>query len=667
MYDKTPVYPHNEHLPWAHEPLKSLYVFQRLFTTLLLVPLWVLYYTILPRSFRPRPSWSITQIVVVKFTKRIYKVTEVAGVTWGTRDPTKQPDEKSLKETRFAWVPPLPDELRTGIVNDHQVHCQKVGTFIWPKVPPPSVRMRCKPNRGGPSEKIQHQIHVPDNVRTVASQSDDALDASTTVASTPASNFKLPKLDTDVHIEEARYYTGDPNCDLDVEADAADPPPRMIGVYLHGGGYCHMSAHENSGTSRIPRRLIKDKLFQEIHAVEYRLLQHAPVPGAIQDAAAVYAHLVTHHLGARKGADGKYHYPEPPIPYHTHAYNSPTLQGVVSDSSVPSVGQVFDSETRFGTFAMPPGTVTSPVTEAEQQQRVENAPERDHRRSDSLDPVLSGNDATPHSPVQSLHRASTDENPVAAAYRPRIILIGDSAGGNLVLALARWIRDEGVLPVPDGMLLLSPSCDPSHTLPQVPASRRPRPHADTDYLLDTPEPRELLSRTFLGHHPIEMVYSPYVSPASEWVLSVFHGKEGMDDLEPLGPHNDTRDYREGIEAYDCTGPAGGDTDADVDVDEALPPGMPARTASSNPFIRAPPGMGLFSEFPRALVVVGDAERLEREVVALERGLEHDGVRVRMVWAKDAVHDILIMGAWDERVREGVWREVGKWVREVAAE
>jgi hypothetical protein len=39
--------------------------------------------------------------------------------------------------------------------------------------------------------------------------------------------------------------------------------------------------------------------------------------------------------------------------------------------------------------------------------------------------------------------------------RTKIILIGDSAGGNLVLALARWIRDEGLLPPPDGMLLLS--------------------------------------------------------------------------------------------------------------------------------------------------------------------------------------------------------------------
>ena len=199
------------------------------------------------------------------------------------------------------------------------------------------------------------------------------------------------------------------------------------------------------------------------------------------------------------------------------------------------------------------------------------------------------------------------------------------------------------------------SCHLAHTLPQVPASRRPRPHADTDYLLDTPEPRALLSRTFLGHHPIEMVYSPYISPASEWVLSVFHGNEGMVDLEPLGPHKDSRDYRdEGIKTYDCA----------VNCAPMCPDGRPA---ANNPYIRGPGGMGLFTDFPRALIVVGDAERLEREVAALERALEHDGVRVRMVWAKDAVHDVLIMAAWDERVREGIWKEIGKWVGEVAVD
>jgi acetyl esterase/lipase len=94
------------------------------------------------------------------------------------------------------------------------------------------------------------------------------------------------------------------------------------------------------------------------------------------------------------------------------------------------------------------------------------------------------------------------------------------------------------------------------------------------------------------------------------------------------------------------------------------PDAPGRTASTNPYIRDPSGLGLFTQFPRALIVVGDAERLEREVLALERGMEHDGVRVRMVWAKDSVHDPLILAHWDEKVREGVWEEIARWVKEV---
>ena len=251
MYDKTPVFPHQQHLPWAHEPLKSIYVFQRLLTTLLLVPLWVFYYSILPRSFRPRPSWSITQTIVVKFTKRIYKVTEVAGVTWGTRDPTLEPDEKSLQETRFIWVPPLPGDLCTGIVNDDQVLPQKVGTYVWPKLAPPSAHLRCHVKGVGDGELPYFQQN-PSDVHAVdlPFESDD----DTTVINTPATTFKPPKID--VH-EEPLHSIADAIKNLDVEASAADSPPPVIGLYLHGGGYCHMSAHEKSGTSRVPRRLMK--------------------------------------------------------------------------------------------------------------------------------------------------------------------------------------------------------------------------------------------------------------------------------------------------------------------------------------------------------------------------------------------------------------------------
>ena len=253
MYDKTPVYPHQQHLTWAHEPLKSIYVFQRLVTTILLVPLWIVYYSLLPRSFRPRASWSLTQIIVVKFTKRISKVTEVAGVTWGTRDPTQEPDHALLKETRFAWVPPLPDELRTGVVDDNEVQCLRVGTFIWPKVPSSAMRMRSVLSGGGSTaEQPDPQKYIPENALATSSQLDNS--------TTPASQSALPKFhELDTHLPEVLHT----DRDADIEADAVDSPPHMIGIYLHGGGYCHMSAHESSGTSRIPRRLLNVRVMPD--------------------------------------------------------------------------------------------------------------------------------------------------------------------------------------------------------------------------------------------------------------------------------------------------------------------------------------------------------------------------------------------------------------------
>ncbi len=182
-------------------------------------------------------------------------------------------------------------------------------------------------------------------------------------------------------------------------------------------------------------------------AVEYRLLQHAPVPGALQDAATVYAHLVTHYLGGLKGPDGKYHYPNSLIPCHTDAHNSPAPH-LVSDTLPPSLGRK--------SSAVP--SVPSP-TGAEYRQHVE-ATQGYIDRDDLVEPQISGNDASPRSPANPVYSTRANTVPIAAARRPRIILIGDSAGGNLVLALARWIRDEGVLPQPDGLLLLSPSCDP---------------------------------------------------------------------------------------------------------------------------------------------------------------------------------------------------------------
>lgn len=221
-----PPYAHFEHLPYAHEPWKSLYVGQRVFTTLLLVPVWVLYYLIMPKSFRPRPSWSIKQIVAVNFTRRVHKVTEMAGVLWGTRDPTTEPAAGSLKETRFEWIDPLPDKMRTGILNDPAVPFVRVGAFVWPK-DTPRLGLCRHPSKKNVLVPAVKQIQMP-----------EVIPHGTSLGSIPESPSA----------EQPRF-------DPDVESTSSQVP--LIGMFMHGGGYCHMSAEENCSTSRIPRRLMQ--------------------------------------------------------------------------------------------------------------------------------------------------------------------------------------------------------------------------------------------------------------------------------------------------------------------------------------------------------------------------------------------------------------------------
>jgi len=426
-----------------------------------------------------------------------------------------------------------------------------------------------------------------------------------------------------------------------------------------------MSAHESSGTSRIPRRLIQEKIFAQIYSVEYRLLQFAPVPAAIQDAAAVYAHVVLNVLGASRDVDGVYRYP--------------------------------------GSSPPPP----------------------------SPDPSLPSNSS------------SSQEK-----TRPRVILIGDSAGGNLVLGLARWIRDEAVLPMPDGMLLLSPSCDPSHAFPIAPSSYIPRPHERTDYLVDTPEPRALLQKTFIGHHPVETIHSPYISPTSPRVLRAYghsvewdgeggqygplqlqameaaEGNLGLMTGVPLpttvGPnaggtslsHTGTEDCahqsieaasattvdgRSGLTAATIAGsastvsgsgivsatsgvgvqrdgaPESGHLSLVMEAPEPVsagvegipgtPPGEDVTQLYLNPApVNPAHRSSLFRDFPPSFVVMGDAERLEREVGLLTRAMQTDGVDVKLHIVKDGVHDCLMLKWWDEKERQKVWRGISEWVQ-----
>ncbi|QRW17803.1 alpha/beta hydrolase family protein [Rhizoctonia solani] len=110
-------------------------------------------------------------------------------------------------------------------------------------------------------------------------------------------------------------------------------------------------------------------------------------------------------------------------------------------------------------------------------------------------------------------------------FKPQnIILAGDSAGGNLVLALTRYLRDNPQigLPLPGGLLLVSPWSDLGEThLQQRPNSLSGKIHDQcSDFMAgDWKSPLSTLRhgiRSLLGNHlsSTDAKKNPYISPAS---------------------------------------------------------------------------------------------------------------------------------------------------------
>lgn len=208
-----------------------------------------------------------------------------------------------------------------------------------------------------------------------------------------------------------------------------------------------------------------------------------------------------------------------------------------------------------------------------------------------------------------------------------------------------------------------------------------------------------------------MIHSPYLSPASERVLREAYGNEEFEKIASKAGVQINEYALAHFEQIKTDAEAHARAEAEA-IPIIIPPGpihasrmgepsslpasvisTPNGTPSVTPkipglFLKRPQGplrvpsychsdvnlplllrvasvnprkLALFEGFPRTCVVLGDAERLETEVLKLVGAMEHDGVDVKMISAKDAVHDILIMGWWDEGVREEVWKNIDDWL------
>lgn len=191
-----------------------------------------------------------------------------------------------------------------------------------------------------------------------------------------------------------------------------------------------------------------------------------------------------------------------------------------------------------------------------------------------------------------------------------IIVTGDSAGGNLALALTRYLVEYTpqlspaltTHPSPRALLLFSPWSDMSVATHSNPNSSI-HTLAKIDYLVGpscrpTPLPHEnYAARAFVGPHGFDTApfVNPYISPTSPDI---------------------------------------------------------------------PEGKGSFIGFPKTLVIAGNSELLVDQIRVLvermEKDLGRDSGMVRYLEAKDAVHDFFVF-PWFDSGRKEATEELRNWV------
>ncbi|KLO05523.1 alpha/beta-hydrolase [Schizopora paradoxa] len=221
----------------------------------------------------------------------------------------------------------------------------------------------------------------------------------------------------------------------------------------------------------------------------------------------------------------------------------------------------------------------------------------------------------------SSHDPNPRENPFPAAlldalagyaylvndvgFAPKdIIIAGDSAGGNLAIAMVRYLLEEpeaSKLVPPGGLILLSPWSDLGNSSSEdmhntMHTNVRTDYMAEPEILPDGHARREYFQHAFAGPHGVEFLdANAYVSPASLLLK-------------------------------------------DEDV--------------------------RFEGFPPAFVAYGSGELFAGQIRTLVRRMKHDmGDRVVEYEAEDGVHDYMLIG-WQERNQRDTLSAIEQWVKTI---
>ena len=186
-----------------------------------------------------------------------------------------------------------------------------------------------------------------------------------------------------------------------------------------------------------------------------------------------------------------------------------------------------------------------------------------------------------------------------------IIVAGDSAGGNIALAIVRYVVESNLpnLPTPGGLIAASPPADLSYSRAETNSSHYLNAASDIFNIPPNTHPWASVGHStfsaYIGEmDPEEMKHNRYLSPSSKFVVP-----------------------------------------SQSDVGE---------------------NVKLFSGFPRSFIIGGGAEHMFDDIVALAERMKDDGVDVTTDFPPDAVHNYFVF-SWHEPERTETFIKCAAWL------
>ena len=179
-------------------------------------------------------------------------------------------------------------------------------------------------------------------------------------------------------------------------------------------------------------------------------------------------------------------------------------------------------------------------------------------------------------------------------------------------------------------MLLQPWCNPSFSYPFNPKNK-PRPNGDSDYLMDSPIPRALIIESFIGCD-------------SGDGKGCIHCKN--DDTPTFIVHSTFRGRKQGSNQHSSS-----------IIPNHISVHSPYISPSSDKLENV---KNLFENFPKTFITYGTAERLVDEIETLIKRMKRNNVDLHVHIAEDAVHDVLVLKNWDEKIRNKIWTDLYEW-------